>query len=190
MSLLPILATVHFNGGAMQMAWLEAAWGVGAVAGGLLLGVWGGLRSRMVTAGLGLTAMGLGFLLTGFTPSTALGLALGALFLAGSMNTAVNGSVFAALQVTVPAETQGRIFTLLMSGSAAMTPLGLLLAGPLADAFGAQVWFIAGGVVTLLLGAGSFLVPALRYFEERGVPAGGAAGEGTPAEGRASTAAA
>ena len=43
-SLQPILVTKHFSGQALELAWMEAAWGLGVVAGGLTLSAWGGFR--------------------------------------------------------------------------------------------------------------------------------------------------
>jgi MFS transporter, DHA3 family, macrolide efflux protein len=47
---------------------------------------------------------------------------------------------------------QGHVFTLASSLAMAMSPIGLVLAGPLSDAFGIQIWFVIGGVATLLMG--------------------------------------
>jgi DHA3 family macrolide efflux protein-like MFS transporter len=170
-SLLPIMVTDHFRGGALQLAWLESAWGVGMVTGGITLSVWGGFKRRVVTAMLAVTLMGMGITVLGLTPASLLGLAVGALFFSGFMNPIANGSFFAAVQSTVPPEMQGRIFTLAMSGSAAMSPLGLAVAGPVADALGVQVWFLVGGIVTILLGVGSFFVPAILNLEDRATDA-------------------
>jgi DHA3 family macrolide efflux protein-like MFS transporter len=182
-SLMPILVTEHFGRGVLQLAWMQAAWGVGMVLGGLLMGVWGGFKRRMVTALLGLILMGTGLAAVGLAPSTAFTLALGAFFLGGTMNPVVNGSVFAALQASVPADMQGRVFTLLLSGSAAMAPLGLAVAGPLADTFGVRIWFVAGGLLTLLIGIGSAFVPALMNLEEEGRKLAGQNGAGLPPSG-------
>ncbi len=132
------------------------------------MGVWGGFKRRTVTALLGLALMGFGLTTVGLVPSTAFALALAALFLVGVVSPIVNGSIFAALQASVPPDMQGRVFTLLLSGSAAMTPLSLAVAGPLADAFGVQIWFAVGGLVTVLISIGSAFVPAMLYFEEQG----------------------
>jgi DHA3 family macrolide efflux protein-like MFS transporter len=108
----------------------------------------------------------------GLAPASALILALGALFFAGFMNPIVNGSLFAVLQAVVPPDMQGRVFTLALSGSAAMSPLGMAIAGPVADALGVQVWFWIGGIATLVMGAGAFFVPAIMRIEDKvSVPA-------------------
>jgi DHA3 family macrolide efflux protein-like MFS transporter len=46
-----------------------------------------------------------------------------------------------------------------------MTPLGLLLATPLADAFGVRSWYLAGGLVCAAMGAAAFLVRPIVRIE-------------------------
>ena len=166
-SLLPILVTDHFGGGALELAWLESAWGIGVVLGGITLSVWGGFRRRIATAMLSVALMGIGTTVIGLTPATAFTLAVGAIFLDGLMNPIANGSLMAALQSIVPPQMQGRVFTLVASGTAAMSPLGLAIAGPVADVLGVQIWFLIGGIATIAMGAGSFFVPAIMQVEDQ-----------------------
>ena len=63
---------------------------------------------------------------------------------------------------------QGRVFTLMMSGTAAMAPLGLAVAGPLSETLGVRSWFLAGGVVIILMSLAAYFLPAVRNIEERG----------------------
>jgi DHA3 family macrolide efflux protein-like MFS transporter len=141
------------------------------LAGGLTLGAWGGFRRRILTSLAGLVAMGLAILLVGFVPASAFWLAVMLMLAAGFMNPIVNGPLLAVVQAVVAPEMQGRVFTLIMSFAAAMSPLGLILAGPFADHFGVQAWFVLGGVITALIGVMAFFVPAIRHIEEdRGHP--------------------
>jgi DHA3 family macrolide efflux protein-like MFS transporter len=94
-SLLPLLVTNHFHGEAIHLGWLESAWGVGMVLGGLILGVWGGFRRRVFTSLMGIVGMGVGVLIVGLVPGETFWLALAALFLAGLMNPMANGPLFA-----------------------------------------------------------------------------------------------
>jgi DHA3 family macrolide efflux protein-like MFS transporter len=166
-ALLPILVTRHFRGGATELAWMESAMGIGVLLGGLTLSVWGGFKRRVITAMLAGVIMGVGMLVVGLTPAESFLVGTGALFVVGLMNPIINGSLFAALQGTVPANMQGRVFALVISTSSAMSPLGMVLAGPVADALGVQVWFVAGGLATALLCAGMFFVPAVMHIEEK-----------------------
>jgi DHA3 family macrolide efflux protein-like MFS transporter len=134
--------------------------------GGLALGVWGGFRRRVYTSLLGLFLLGLGSLAVGLTPTSAFGIAVGAMFVLGFANPLTNGPVFAIIQSTVEPEMQGRVLTLLGSAAAAVTPLGLIIAGPIADAFGVRAWFIAGGILTLLMGLAAVFIPSLLHIED------------------------
>jgi DHA3 family macrolide efflux protein-like MFS transporter len=166
-ALQPILVTKHFGGQALELAWLESAWGVGVVAGGVLLGVWGGFKRRIVTSMMGLILLGLGALAIGFVPATMFWLAVGLMFVVGAMNPLVNGPLFAVIQIVVAPEMQGRVFTLISSFANAMTPIGLIIAGPVADRLGVQTWYIIGGLITALLGVGAFFIPAIMHIEDR-----------------------
>jgi MFS transporter, DHA3 family, macrolide efflux protein len=172
MALLPLLVTDHFSGGALQLAWMQSAWGSGVLGGGLLLSVWGGFRRRILTSMVGLLVIGTGSLLVGILPAPAFALALAAMLLMGIGNPITNGPLMAVIQSTVAPEMQGRVFTLLISVATGMTPLGLLIAGPLADVFGVQVWFILGGIITALMGIGGYFIPAITRIEEGRNPGG------------------
>jgi DHA3 family macrolide efflux protein-like MFS transporter len=166
MSLQPLLVTEHFAGGAMQLAWLQTSVGIGLVAGGITLSIWGGFKRRVVTGLSALGLSGLGFAVVGIVPANALPLAIGAMFLAWFMNAIANGSLSAALQAIVPADIQGRVFTLLQSGTGLMVPLGLAIAGPLASALGVQFWFLAAGLTITVMGFGGLLIPTILHIED------------------------
>jgi MFS transporter, DHA3 family, macrolide efflux protein len=164
--LVPLLVTRHFGGEAMHLAWMQTASGVGIIAGGLLLSVWGGFKRRILTSMLGLLVMGGASLAMGLMPANAFLPAVGVMLILGLSNPIVNGPLFAALQACVAPEMQGRVFTVIISVAAAMSPLGLLAAGPVADRLGVQIWFLAGGAITGLMAVGSLFVPVLMNFED------------------------
>lgn len=165
-SLMPILVTDHFGGEALELGWLESAWGGGVVAGGLILSAWGGFRRRILTSLMGLTGIGLGFLLVGLVPPSAFLVAVGGMFLAGVMNPVTNGPLFSIIQSSVDPAMQGRVFALVQSMAAAATPLGMLIAGPVADALGVRLWYVVGGMGCTVMGVGSFFVPIIVHLEE------------------------
>jgi len=164
-SLMPLLVTEHFGGDALQLGWINSALGVGLISGGLILGAWGGFKRRILTTLVGLLGMGLSYLVIGFTPATFFSLALFAAFLGGSMVSITNGPVFAIFQATIEPAMQGRVFTLVGSLGGAMAPVGLILAGPIADIFGIQIWYIMSGGVTALMGIAGYFIPAVLNIE-------------------------
>ncbi len=167
-ALQPILVTEHFKGQAFHLAWLESAWGFGVVAGGLTLSAWGGFKRRVLTSLVGLFVLGASVAALGLVPAQGFWMAVGCMFVVGFSNPMVDGPLFAVMQAVVKPEMQGRVFTLISSMAGAMSPLGLIVAGPLADAFGVRVWFVVGGVVTALLGVGALLIPAIVGIEGDG----------------------
>jgi len=165
-TLVPILVTKHFGGGVLQLGWMNSAYGVGFVLGGLILGMWGGFRRRIVTMLMGWLGMSVGILMIGLSPTTAFWMGLVGFFIAGLMNPIGNGTAMALLQAVVAPEMQGRVFTLVISLSSAMAPLGMAIAGPVADKFGVRTWYLIGSVLPMLVFVGAFFVPAIMHLED------------------------
>lgn len=164
-TLLPIWVTKFFQGDAIQLGWIESASGIGIIVGGIMLSVKGGFKRRILTSILGLIGLGLGCLLAGLVSVQQFGLAVFSLGVVGMMNTLVMGPLIAVLQDVVPPELQGRVLTMLDSVTSAMTPLGLIVAGLLADARGAQVWFIVAGVGCAVLFVLALISSPVRNIE-------------------------
>jgi DHA3 family macrolide efflux protein-like MFS transporter len=78
----------------------------------------------------------------------------------------VNGPIHAILQSAVEPEMQGRVFTLVGSMGAAMAPLGLIIAGPVADAIGVQSWYVIGGLACVLMAVVGYSIPAVMNIED------------------------
>jgi MFS transporter, DHA3 family, macrolide efflux protein len=167
-SLMPILITQHFGGDVLQLGWTQSAWGIGLILGGLLLSVWGGFKRKLLTSLLGLVLAGIAFAIVGLAPPTGFTLALVAIFFSGMMNPLVNGPFMAIVQSVVPPELQGRVFAVIGSVAGLAAPIGMVIAGPLADAYGVQLWFLIGGLISVLMGLGLGLVPAVMNLETQG----------------------
>jgi DHA3 family macrolide efflux protein-like MFS transporter len=176
-SLLPLVVTKVFNGGAAELGWVESVFGVGVIVGGVLLSIWGGFKRRIATSFSGIIGIGLGVILTGFVPANMFYLLLAAQFVIGFMQVFANGPLMAIMQSTVAPDMQGRVFSLLGAGATAMMPLSLLIAGPISDTLGIRFWYVFGGVVCILMTVIAFFVPAIMNIEdnhqEAPVPAAG-----------------
>jgi DHA3 family macrolide efflux protein-like MFS transporter len=165
-ALMPILVADYFKGGPLQLGWIEAAFGFGMIAGGLVLGAWGGFKKRILTSMFGLIGLGVGFSLIGFVPSNLFWLGVIGAFFAASMVSIVNGPIHAILQSAVEPAMQGRVFTLVGSLASAMAPIGLIVAGPVADAIGVQSWYVIGGLACILMAALGYSIPAVMNIED------------------------
>ncbi len=165
-SLMPILVTGYFNGGANDFALMQSGLGIGMVVGGITLGLWGGFKKGISTGLTALILCGIGIVGIGLMPSDMFNYAVASIFFAGFMLPIFNGSFFAVLQSTVPPEMQGRFFTLISAMSTAMNPIGLIFAGPATDIIGVTVWYLLGGSGMIILGLIAMFVPAIRDIEE------------------------
>jgi DHA3 family macrolide efflux protein-like MFS transporter len=116
---------------------------------------------------IGLMGMGAGTLILALAPSSALLLGVGGALLVGLMSPITMGPFFAVIQSTVEPDMQARIFSLLSSVGTGMTPIGLMIAGPVADRVGIQAWFLLGGSLCVLMGVTGLLIPAVMNIEEK-----------------------
>ncbi len=149
----------------IQLGWVESAMGIGVFAGGALLGAWGGFQRKILTSMLGLMGMGVGTLILALAPASVLSLAVGGAFLVGLANPLTMGPFMAVIQSTVEPDMQARILSLLWSIGSGMAPLGLMIAGPVADRVGIQAWFYLGGALCIFMGVVGLCIPAVMNIE-------------------------
>ena len=164
-ALLPLLVSQQLGGDVGTQAWMTSAVGAGVIAGGLALGVWGGSRRRVHTALVSILGLGAATVALGVTPASLLPVAILAMLAVGAFSAVANGCIAAVLQATIAPEYQGRVFTLMMSIATAMTPIGLLLATPVADAAGVRAWYVAAGIVCAAMGVAALLTRSIMQIE-------------------------
>ncbi len=141
--LLPIFARDVFGGDARTLGYLMSATGVGAISGALYLGTRHGLRGlgNVIVVGGALMATGMaGFALSRWFPvSLACGVlgGLGAVLLMASSNTLV--------QSLVEDDKRGRVLSIFTMSFTGTMPLGNLMMGAVAGAFGPRLALGCGG---------------------------------------------
>lgn len=163
--LTPLLITKHFNGGASQLGLWLALFSLGTLFGGLILGVWGGFKRKIITALSGLILMGALVFGIGILPSNwfTLGLVINTIF--GFSLPIVNGSIGATLQSSIKPDMQGRVFAFIQSAAMLVSPIALIIAGPFADRFGIQPWFVIAGISCTVMGVIGFFFPEVMEIE-------------------------
>ncbi len=83
-----------------------------------------------------------GYLITTLAPTgNFLLMGIGAL-IHGALIPIANTMFLTILQTKIPPESQGRVFSIVISIAAAVTPLGMIISGPLAELFGIRLLFI------------------------------------------------
>jgi MFS family permease len=144
-TLLPLLATFGYGGGAGTYATLTTAMGLGAIAGAIA----NGARSRIRPALLAGASAAFGALVVAaaLAPSTALG-AL-ALVPVGAASVVFAASVNSFLQLAVAPHMRGRVMALYSVVFLGSTPIGGPLMGLLAGIAGPRVALALGGLVAI-----------------------------------------
>jgi MFS transporter, DHA3 family, macrolide efflux protein len=160
------LVTRYFNLGALELGSLDSLFGVGMIAGGITLGVWGGFKKKINTSLSGIVAFSFAILAIAAAPADKFWIMLVSMFVIGFMMPMVNGPIHALFQSVIEPGMQGRVLSLVSSVAQAMMPLSLIIAGPVTDATSYQTWFWVAGVLNLLIGLGGFFVPALINIED------------------------
>lgn len=167
-TLMPLLVKNEFAGAAMEIASMQSSWAVGFLVGGVLLTVWGGFRRKILTANLAMFGTAIGLLMVGIAHNVAFQMALAGIFIAGMMNVLMNGPAFALLQTVVNDDMQGRVLSLVISLANAMTPIGLLIAGPVAEKTGVSALFIFASLMFVVSGVFTFANADVRKIEDTG----------------------
>jgi MFS family permease len=143
--LMPVFATEVLHGGADTLGFLTASVGVGALSGAIYL------ASRRSVLGLGRIAVaaaatfGLG--LVAFSQSRMLWLSMLLLFVAGFGMIVQMASSNTIIQTIVDEDKRGRIMSFYTMSFMGTAPFGSLIAGGLADRFGAPFAVMVGGAV-------------------------------------------
>lgn len=167
-TLMPLLVKNEFAGGAMEIASMQSSWAVGFLVGGVLLSVWGGFHRKILTANLAMFGTAVGFVMVGLAHNLAFEMALAGIFIAGMMNVLLNGPAFALLQTVVADDMQGRVLSLVISLANAMTPIGLLIAGPVAERTGVSTMFIFASLMFVVSGVFTVINADIQNLEETG----------------------
>ncbi|MGN1019458.1 MAG: MFS transporter [Aristaeellaceae bacterium] len=121
----------------------------GMAAGGMLMGLPGGMRSRTGLLALGLGVAGAMTIGLGVSPFFLMYLAL--MFVYSMAITAVQTASTTLIQETADPAMQGRVFGLMGAMYSGFLPLGMLAFGPLADVIPLQALMIATGMPLLAL---------------------------------------
>lgn len=174
---------------------VETFGAVGGVLGGIIISAWGGFKRNIDGVLAGWMLAGLGTILMAFGRPEPLWLGVlvwgGSQFFTAFLVPLINGSNQAIWQSKVAPELQGRVFSIRRLIAWLVLPLARLLAGPLADRVfepalmpggrwfytvgsllrqgpgaGMSLMFLICGVLVTLVGAGSYLVPAIRNVED------------------------
>jgi MFS family permease len=147
--LMPVFARDILKIGAPGLGLLNASLGVGALSGALLVAGFrpGGGSGRLLIIGLAAASCGL----IVFGLSTWVPLSCVALAILGGSQVAYYATTNTLIQVLVAPRLRGRVLSLYILTSLGVIPFGNLVAGAIAERFGAALALVGGGTATLII---------------------------------------
>ena len=150
-----------------QLGWVLMSLSVGGLVGALGYAVLSKYMSRRATMLIAVLTLGVAMTIIAFLPPLPIILVLCAVV--GLVYGPIAPIYNYVMQTRAPQHLRGRVVGVMGSLAYAAGPLGLILAGPLADAAGLHVTFLALSLPMLLLGVIAIWLPALRDLDS---PAG------------------
>lgn len=155
----PLMTSSYFNATAWHASIVELAYALGMMIAALLLGSIITVKDKLGTSYLGLLGMGLTSLGCGLLPPSMAGWWV-FMVICGAMG--ASGNVFsiplvAYMQSTIPPEKMGRAFSVYLFIGSFTMPLGLLIAGPVAEKIGVGPWFFLTGIVCSIIAVVAWL---------------------------------
>jgi DHA3 family macrolide efflux protein-like MFS transporter len=166
MNLLPIFVKNQLGGEVLKLGWLGSAECLGAIIGGFVLGIWGGFKKRIFTALAGLIMVGITLIGLSFTNEKMIIWGIVCIFLSGAGLAILNSATGALRQSLVPKQIQGRVYSIMISISMALSIPGLVIAGQIADITGMRLLYFLTGIITLLIVAVALMIPSVINIEK------------------------
>jgi DHA3 family macrolide efflux protein-like MFS transporter len=147
--LTPLQVTRNFGDDVWRLSAIEITFSIGMMAGGVLIGVWGGFKNRIYTMTLSCALCGLLAVGLGLAPNFFLYLVIMAVM--GISLPLYNAPSMVLLQTTVEAAFMGRVLSVFTMVSSTMMPLGMIVFGPIADIVSINSLLVGTGIVVALL---------------------------------------
>lgn len=164
-ALFPLMSMGYFGGTATHASIVEIVFASGMLMGGLLLGVWGGFRSRAWSITLSVALMGIALLISGWLPTDGFLVFAICSALMGFTSPFYSGVQTALIQEHIQPMYLGRVFGLMGSLASFAMPVGLIMSGIFADQIGIEMWFRLSGACILVLAFACVALPSVRSLK-------------------------
>jgi H+ antiporter protein len=146
-----------------QLGWVLMALSIGGLIGALGYAVLSKYMSRRAVMLTAVLTLGVAMTIIAFLPPLPLILALSAVV--GLVYGPIAPIYNYVMQTRAPQHLRGRVVGVMGSLAYAAGPLGLIVAGPLADSAGLHATFLALSLPMLVLGVAAVFLPALRELD-------------------------
>lgn len=165
-TLYPLMTYGVFGGTGYDASVVEAVSGLGLMVGSVVVFAWGGGRRPVRLIVVSAAVMAAAVAACGLLQPGQFWLFALLTGVVGCAMGAYNAPVLPLMQMRVSPDSIGRVMGLFMTGTTLATPLGLLVAGPAAQALGVQPWFLVTAALLAVTQLAIGTRPAIRALEE------------------------
>lgn len=166
-ALYPLITMEYFRGTPIYVSITEVAYASGMLVGGVLLGLLGGYKKRVILITVSIFMMGISLAVSGLLPRNGFVLFAVCCLVMGLSVPFYAGVQTSLFQEKIKPEFLGRVFSLTGSIISLAMPVGLILSGLFADKIGVNNWFLISGILIIGIGIACPLVPAVKTLDEK-----------------------
>jgi DHA3 family macrolide efflux protein-like MFS transporter len=148
-ALYPLITMLYFNGTPMHISITEIAYATGMLAGGLILGLFGNYKKRILLITVSIFMMGISLTISGLLSPSGFIIFVVCCVIMGLSVPFYSGVQTALFQEKIKPEYLGRVFSLTGSIMSLAMPFGLILSGFFADRIGVNYWFLISGFLII-----------------------------------------
>ena len=166
-ALYPLISMEYFAGTPMHISITEIAYASGMLAGGLILGLLGNFKKRIVLITASIFMMGASLTISGLLPTSGFVIFVVCCAIMGLSVPFYSGVQTALFQEKIKPEYLGRVFSLTGSMMSLAMPVGLILSGIFADRIGVNNWFLISGILIVGIAIVCPLIPVVRSLDDK-----------------------
>ena len=166
-ALYPLISMEYFAGTPMHISITEIAYASGMLAGGLLLGLLGSFKKRIVLITASIFMMGASLTISGLLPTSGFVIFVVCCAIMGFSVPFYSGVQTALFQEKIKPEYLGRVFSLTGSIMSLAMPVGLILSGIFADRIGVSNWFLISGILIVGIAIVCPLIPVVKSLDDK-----------------------
>jgi DHA3 family macrolide efflux protein-like MFS transporter len=155
-TLLPLMVRNYFFGTAWHNGLIQTLFSSGMLIAAIVIGLTGGLKKQFLMISLFTGLLGLSSFIAGLIPANLFWVFCILVFLMGSTGSGFNIPFTAYIQRTVPPENLGKVLSLITSVMSFAAPVGMFIAGPIAEIIGVSNWMIIAGILMIFVGIMSY----------------------------------
>jgi DHA3 family macrolide efflux protein-like MFS transporter len=166
-SMYPLMTMGYFHGTVFQAGVVEVIYSAGMLLGGAFIGIFGKWKNRMPLVLFSFFGVGITYGISGFLTGDFRGfVAFVVLNAAGGMVSSLFNILYmAVVQQSYPPEELGRVMSVMNSFMSAAGPIGLVFAGPVADAIGVEKLFLIAGIGGVVCGVAALASSSVRNID-------------------------